>query len=160
MKKYLISFFVGILIFGLGIGISFAEVLSFEYKGEKTLGDNIMATEENILYVTDNQQSIIYDEDIDTSIIVDNNIKSGEIKLEVNYNKQYQELEVIQSDNKIVVRLFVNNKYVTDLLNNIKDDLKKSDTYIYKTSAGKAKLNIYVNETDRDKIILNMITNF
>lgn len=160
MKKYLISFFVGILIFGLGIGISFAEVLSFEYKGEKSLSESVSSTKEHIMQFTGNEPKIAYDEDIKASVIVDNNMKNNEIKLEITYNEQYEELDISEYNNETYVRLFTTTKYVQDLLNSMRKDLKLSNTYIYKKNDEKSVLKIYINEQNKNKLQLSMITNF
>lgn len=160
MKKYLISFFVGIVIFGVGIGISFAEVLNFQYKGEKVVGDNIQVTKEHIVHLTQDQPQIVYDEDIEPSVIVDNNIKNNEIKLEITYNEKYEDLDISDFNNETYVRLFTSTKYVQDLLNTVKQDIKKSNTYTYKKNYKKSVLKIYLNEQNKNKLQLSMITNF
>lgn len=165
-KRIFIIFITGLILIGLGTGISFINYLTFtkdtqiSEKIEYTTEEKIIEFEDNISlnFLYWNQTEIIEDnnqENIKIEIVYN---KEGDINLS-NYtiinteydkygeyiNKSYYEYEIYYTDNSNIIDEF------NYLLNKLKNK-ERIDTYSYDEYNEISKIKIYLSKTNLEKI--------
>lgn len=142
-KKAAITFFSGLLLFGIGCGVAFAEFASFQYMGEKTIVEEQIEIETLEAFIPEEQEEIWFQcypypyEGMVMAREEDEQMKPGEVQIEVTYNAKSMELELFQAADEIVVQGFYRGssfgefmKYKDEVLN----CLKNRQVYDWKTS--------------------------
>lgn len=151
MKKSLIWFCVGILIIGLGIGISIIEFMSFTY--QENIPSNYSITEKNYDYTIDqNYITNINITNAEYQIISDSNVNN--IKIKLSYYSDYKRLSnIIQNGNTINIEFngIVNMKKTYSTIKN----MLKEKTFFGMNDLYSAKVTIFINPNYIDKIKIN-----
>lgn len=141
------SFFVGILVCGLGVGIAFAEFSGLTYAGEEEIGEMVKETLVYEVSTDADNYNICTTFHIEPGqkIISDNSIPENRIEIDVTYNNETDEPFLYdcywETNEEVICDIYVSNTYdgfqvfmehkdemLTDLKNNrigsyrIKDD--------------------------------------
>lgn len=168
MKKinYILAgiFFSGIILMGIGAGVAFWEYSSFEYQGERMLGqgeEKKKVLEYEIPKGKDKKKILLREcQEQKCTLIEDKKVPEGIIRYEVTYNPEYIEPmfyfnetddeylgELFLSENRIKseFEIFMENK--DQILNDLKN--KKIGTYDYE---GIIKMKIRVNPKTMKKV--------
>ena len=87
-KRLVIIFLLGVLVCGLGCGISFAQFSSFDYAGKKIIGSE--NTESKTLTGEISSAGYIYIDDLrryyDAEVVGDDTVPANEIVFDITYN--------------------------------------------------------------------------
>lgn len=90
-KLLLGIFLTGVLLFGIGTGIAFAEYSAFSYEGEVALGTekNEVDTKEYIVPLSDKKTRINNYTMKEMDVVEDKKLKDGQVRIEVISNPDY-----------------------------------------------------------------------
>lgn len=148
MKKSLIWFCVGILIIGLGIGVSIIEFMNFSY--QDTIPNKYQITENTYEYDIDNNNITNIDiENAEYQIISDPNIT--DIKINISYYSDYKKLYNIEKFGNTINIEFNSIVNVKKTYSIIKNMLKEKIVFDM-NDLYTAKVTILVNPNYIDKI--------
>lgn len=140
-KKAAVAFGAGLLLTGIGCGVAFAEFASFQYMGEKMIGEEQIETKTFELSVPEEEHEVWFHwypyEGMEVTRAEDAQMQPGEIVVEVTCNTNFIEPEVVQVSNEIFLEGYGRSgsfgeimKYKDELLN----CLKNRQVYEWKTS--------------------------
>lgn len=157
-KNILIIFIISIIVFGVGIGLSFISFKNIEFINDNSIF-NFHTEEINLVY---KDNLVIKSSDLNSSneykYIIDNTIEDNKIVVSREVDSKYFDLNVIDTSiNKLPVSIIEqNNKNDFKFFYNFYiDNLRKNKVYMF-SNYGNDPLTIKANENTINNLIINL----